>query len=219
MLNLPHGAALEASLATPQPECFGIMGQGMEQQTVVGMLGVPLEVKVKLDGKLIMLRLEQVLVIDRLPVPLQISMKRLGDDASNPDLDDLTHAMQNRDHSIHVAFNQFENGNIWEPIDVSAPPPPQELPAEFHDHTYWTGSMYLGYAGEAHGGALHNHIASKEAQTVQAVQRFICVCGVTEKPGGAGLMQCSKCRNAWYCCVEHQREDWKSHKRVCVGRV
>jgi hypothetical protein len=27
--------------------------------------------------------------------------------------------------------------------------------------------------------------------------------------------QCSKCKEVYYCCVEHQKEDWKGHKKSC----
>lgn len=27
--------------------------------------------------------------------------------------------------------------------------------------------------------------------------------------------KCSKCKAVYYCCVEHQRADWKSHKLFC----
>lgn len=26
---------------------------------------------------------------------------------------------------------------------------------------------------------------------------------------------CSKCKKAYYCCVEHQKEDRKAHKKIC----
>ncbi|XP_074640975.1 egl nine homolog 1-like [Tubulanus polymorphus] len=29
------------------------------------------------------------------------------------------------------------------------------------------------------------------------------------------LMLCSRCKNAWYCCKEHQRVHWKDHKKLC----
>ncbi|KAJ1425046.1 hypothetical protein B484DRAFT_432199 [Ochromonadaceae sp. CCMP2298] len=171
MRSLPHGAALETSIIAPQPLCRRIVGKEMERQSIVGMLGVPLEVKVKLNDKMILLRLEQVLVIDRLPVPLHISIQRLG--AFN-DLDELTKAMQNRKHPIHVAFNKpSHNRSIYEPPDLSAPPPPEELPEEFHDHPYWTSdTIYLGNADEAHG-ALQQHIISEAQQTGPAVQRVL----------------------------------------------
>ncbi|KAJ1426744.1 hypothetical protein B484DRAFT_450548 [Ochromonadaceae sp. CCMP2298] len=196
MLNLPHGASLEASLASPQPVCFGIIGKGMAQQTVVGMLGLPLEVKVKLNGELMLLRLEQVIVIDRLPVPLHVSMKRLEDDKSKPAyyLDDLKNAMFNRG-PMRIALNTAG------------------LPEEFHSHPYWTDdSTYIGHAGEAHA-ALQDHSASEAVRTGPAVTKVSCpVCGATEE-----LMRCGRCLNVWYCCREHQVQHWKTHKQVCIG--
>ncbi|XP_062938764.1 egl nine homolog 1 [Cynocephalus volans] len=38
------------------------------------------------------------------------------------------------------------------------------------------------------------------------------LCGKMEN-----LLRCSRCRSSFYCCKEHQRRDWKKHKRVCQG--
>jgi len=38
------------------------------------------------------------------------------------------------------------------------------------------------------------------------------VCGKTEE-----IMRCGRCRVVGYCGKEHQREDWKGHKRNCVS--
>lgn len=35
------------------------------------------------------------------------------------------------------------------------------------------------------------------------------VCGTSAKAF------CSKCKQVYYCCAEHQRQDWKSHKAAC----
>lgn len=32
------------------------------------------------------------------------------------------------------------------------------------------------------------------------------------------LMLCSRCRDTWYCCREHQKFHWKTHKRECGPR-
>lgn len=37
-----------------------------------------------------------------------------------------------------------------------------------------------------------------------------CVCGKSE-----GTMRCSRCKVSSYCCQEHQRQDWKAHKKIC----
>ena len=38
------------------------------------------------------------------------------------------------------------------------------------------------------------------------------ICGKLE-----GLSKCGKCKQAWYCCRDHQIEDWKNHKKECVS--
>ncbi|KAL8613733.1 hypothetical protein ACOMHN_029590 [Nucella lapillus] len=41
--------------------------------------------------------------------------------------------------------------------------------------------------------------------------RNVCqMCGALEN-----LSLCAGCRSAWYCSKDHQREDWKEHKRQC----
>ena len=39
-------------------------------------------------------------------------------------------------------------------------------------------------------------------------------CAVCQKEASA---RCAKCRQIYYCCVEHQREHWPSHKSDCVA--
>lgn len=36
------------------------------------------------------------------------------------------------------------------------------------------------------------------------------VCASTE-----ALKCCGRCRTVFYCCVEHQKADWKAHKAFC----
>uniref|UniRef100_Q9GZT9-3 Isoform 3 of Egl nine homolog 1 n=1 Tax=Homo sapiens TaxID=9606 RepID=Q9GZT9-3 len=38
------------------------------------------------------------------------------------------------------------------------------------------------------------------------------LCGKMEN-----LLRCSRCRSSFYCCKEHQRQDWKKHKLVLLG--
>ena len=30
------------------------------------------------------------------------------------------------------------------------------------------------------------------------------------------LLACNRCRMVWYCCVEHQKKDWRTHKKTCA---
>eukprot|EP01040_Poterioochromonas_malhamensis_P003007 gene3007-3194_t len=42
------------------------------------------------------------------------------------------------------------------------------------------------------------------------------VCGKALALDGTALMQCSQCKNVYYCSKEHQKQDWKSHKKYCI---
>lgn len=42
-----------------------------------------------------------------------------------------------------------------------------------------------------------------------------CKRGYSLLSAGEKLARCAGCRNVWYCSVEHQRADWKEHKKVC----
>ena len=42
-------------------------------------------------------------------------------------------------------------------------------------------------------------------------------CSEIEKSTGQHKL-CSRCRTVRYCCVDHQRQDWKAHKLQCVPK-
>jgi len=42
------------------------------------------------------------------------------------------------------------------------------------------------------------------------------ICNLCKTPAWQmPLKRCTKCRISCYCCVEHQKEDWKQHKELC----
>ena len=78
---------------------------------------------------------------------------------------------------------------------------------------------------EGAAGATGDAAAAKEksgdgerAAEAQPAMRFKCsfgscsVMSTADKP----LLVCGRCRNARYCTREHQRADWKEHKRLCT---
>ncbi|XP_021335268.1 egl nine homolog 1b isoform X1 [Danio rerio] len=51
---------------------------------------------------------------------------------------------------------------------------------------------------------------SRESERLERERQFCELCGKMEN-----LMKCGRCRSSFYCSKEHQRQDWKKHKRVC----
>lgn len=63
----------------------------------------------------------------------------------------------------------------------------------FH-YDYTTGKIYGGFEGDYN----------------EKIEKKCVVCGKTK-----GLKKCSRCKIAFYCGVEHQKQDWPNHKKVC----
>lgn len=53
-------------------------------------------------------------------------------------------------------------------------------------------------------------VNSRESDRLERERQFCELCGKMEN-----LMKCGRCRSSFYCSKEHQRQDWKKHKRVC----
>uniref|UniRef100_A0A672MLQ4 Egl-9 family hypoxia inducible factor 1 n=1 Tax=Sinocyclocheilus grahami TaxID=75366 RepID=A0A672MLQ4_SINGR len=51
---------------------------------------------------------------------------------------------------------------------------------------------------------------SRESDRLERERQYCELCG---KMGN--LMKCGRCRSSLYCSKEHQRQDWKKHKRLC----
>lgn len=51
---------------------------------------------------------------------------------------------------------------------------------------------------------------SRESDRLERERQYCELCGKMEN-----LMKCGRCRSSFYCSKEHQRQDWKQHKRVC----
>ena len=61
-----------------------------------------------------------------------------------------------------------------------------------------------------HGGVAGSKGMNERVGRAGGARAACAVCHAT-----AGLSVCSGCNTVWYCCREHQSEDWKAHKREC----
>ena len=61
-----------------------------------------------------------------------------------------------------------------------------------------------------HGGVAGSKGMNERVGRAGGAGAACAVCHAT-----AGLSVCSGCNTVWYCCREHQSEDWKAHKREC----
>jgi hypothetical protein len=43
------------------------------------------------------------------------------------------------------------------------------------------------------------------------------VCRASHRSTGQKLLTCSQCKQVKYCCAEHQKADWKKHKKDCTA--
>ena len=41
------------------------------------------------------------------------------------------------------------------------------------------------------------------------------ICRSKLAENGMKLLTCSRCKNAYYCCAAHQKQDWKRHRNIC----
>ena len=75
----------------------------------------------------------------------------------------------------------------------------------------------LGRYNDAVGMSLkRNHYMSgwrKGARTLSELQLGLRPCGLCHQT--FSTKKCSSCKFQWYCCVEHQKDDWSRHKPIC----
>ena len=45
------------------------------------------------------------------------------------------------------------------------------------------------------------------------------VCSLKRNSTRGSLFKCGQCKAVCYCCVEHQRKDWKVHKQSCQSVI
>ena len=60
---------------------------------------------------------------------------------------------------------------------------------------------------------LKNKIIQKGSSDNSTTNKCI-ICGKEDE-----LFKCSQCKSVFYCSREHQKQDWKNHKKVCIPQV
>ena len=190
------GAELFSSIVECIPKCMGMLGLGMNDQTVLGMLPNPLRVTYQVtssdaaQGKNVELTLKNVVVVNRLPVAIHISVKKMTKDELGLFMNDIFNSRE-----PHHKFNATN------------------LPEQYRDHPFWAvdGSIFIGISNNMaeSPGILQSQTAYSKDK-VNLVTCFVC------KQDSGKLLRCSRCLKISYCGKEHQKEDWHRHKKECT---
>ena len=166
--SLDGGSDLLAGVVPLVPPCTKLTGTGSPGgETVIGMMARPLKISaICNDGHEVEVKLKNVLVIDRLPVPLHVSSKGLGDDRGE----------------------RF-GGQFWM---NGAQFKAHKFPPEFQDHPYWTNGVHsVGYSpaiyvlSKGHDEAMHGKPIFERPCNIRFTQASI----KNEFKDGRSLMQ------------------------------
>lgn len=200
LLSLDGGKELlESSLIEPTPACTKVGGTGKEGgENVMGMLSQRLKVPFYnfTTQSWVLLKLQNVLVVDDLPVPFHISLKSLFDwtnvdENGNPSLKDKTNPYD------------FIRRCPWRS--------PGFFPARYYRHSYWNPPTRAIHVGNIDHQMTSNIRNSKTGTPDEAKLTAVC--------GGCGARgakrHCSRCAKVDYCTRECQLAHWKIHKTMC----
>ena len=78
-------------------------------------------------------------------------------------------------------------------------------------HRALSDEMQQSYESSDWMTQLHDAAAAQRKHTCAQ-------CGVAEAVRG-DFKACARCRSVHYCCKEHQRAHWKTHKATCGQRT
>lgn len=182
------GDEARSSLVPPVPACWHVQVKETKC-SVLGMLRAPLQAQVRNGDKRSCLQLGGVVVVDTLPVPFHLSIKRV-----------FRSTDRQTQQIIHDRLNMGQT-NFPFKIDT--------FTEEYHNHPYWTSNVIsIGMSADFHQRKdfMQTHV---EPTTSWARRCDSC--------GSAGnLKKCKACKKAFYCSRDCQVADWKGgHKSLC----
>lgn len=207
--TLKDSESFLSTIVDPIPLCTQISGRGMNNQRVLGMLSKPLKATYTYyvfesyvdeqanrggQRKKTDLILDQVLVVDRLPVPFHLSIKRL----------------QGGNKDIGMWMNYCNSRIRRDTMSVR----PQNVPEQYRDHPYWIddGMLYCGMSSRF-DVLQHELRHASEGSSDSALLRSCAQCGINQ----GRLSKCGRCRRSYYCSIECQRLHWPVHRiNSCV---
>ena len=136
--SLQGGLQLAESIISAIPVCRGMTGKGMNDQRVLGMLNISLSATVSLpNGETLQIELDNVVVVDRLPVPLHISFKMLRRRVNTQaNFGKLSKAMF--EGLGNVNGNVSDKNKSFFKFDVSMVP-------DFKDHPFWADDKLISW--------------------------------------------------------------------------
>jgi len=207
LIKLQGELKLSESLIPCYPVCRSMGGKGMNDQRVLGMLNISLSATVSLpNGDKLQIELDNVVVVDRLPVPLHISFKMLRRKVNaQANFGKVITAMYGALGELFGNDNGSHKNKLFFKFDSSQVP-------DFKDHPFWANdddTIFLGYHDKMAECA--DKLESKTEHSRDTVRIPKCaVCNTTIK-----LKICMRCHKTYYCSVDHQRNDWKRHKLTC----
>ena len=196
LISLPGGSEfLERHLVEASPPCRVLtMTKKEGGDRVLGMLSKRLPVKC-LGSKTqtwYKLKLQHVLVVEDMPVPLHVSVKSLQ-----------------RDGDV--------NGELAWDLVWSAMLTVERVPASYRNHPYWDPNdqvYFVGAFGTEQTDRVSGSIAEarSESHRTEAYTDRICAKCATKNP----TQQSSRCKVASYCNRECQVAHWPIHKKHCT---
>lgn len=191
LASIAGGQEYLDTIVNPTPPCGGLWGTKRRSgdETVVGMLSTRLKVSIYRGSKSgwVLAKLQNVLVIDELPVPIHISLKSLE---LYPDSDvqsgvRFTKSIFPPSFQRHPYWNEGRN-------------------------VLYVGSY--GHMNARENATLTRNIIEGRSGRADTIKtgRVCLTCGK------GCTMTCSRCQDAPYCSKTCQKKDWPRHKMTCA---